>query len=99
MTPLDALIWDQPTVYGATTSWRREMDIPSAARNLGGAATCSTSTNDAHTRDLDADFAVTSKRDQCVITDAVTSVNDMPSGYQIRRSEANDHHHPPQAGA
>lgn len=68
-------------------------------RNLGGAATCSTSTNDAHTRDLDTDLTATTARDQYVITDAVTSTNDMPSGYVIRRSEANDHHHPPQAGA
>lgn len=89
MTPLDALIWDQPTVYGAMHG----------TRNLAAGTACSSWTNDAHTRDLDADFAVTSKRDQCVITDAVTSTNDMPSGYQIRRSEANDHHHPPQAGA
>ena len=99
MSAIDALIWDQPTEYGATTSWRREMDIPSAARNLAGGTDGSPCTNDAHTRDLDADLAVTSKRDQCVITDAVTSTNDIPSGYQIRRSEANDHHHPPQTGA
>ena len=89
MTPLDALIWDQPTVYGAMHG----------TRNLAVGDDRSAWTNDAHTRDLDADFTVTSKRDQCVITDAVTSTNDMPSGYQIRRSEANDHHHPPQAGA
>ena len=89
MSAIDALIWDQPTVYGAMYG----------TRNLAVSEGGSSWTNDAHTRDLDADFAVTSKRDQCVITDAVTSTNDMPSGYQIRRSEANDHHHPPQAGA
>ncbi|MBR7191919.1 hypothetical protein [Gordonia sp. SCSIO 19800] len=89
MTAIDALIWDQPTSYGSMNG----------ARDLISAAACSPSTNDAHTRDLDTDFTATTARDQCVITDALTCINDMPSGLIIRRSEANDHHHPPQTGA
>lgn len=89
MSAIDALIWDQPTVYGAMHG----------TRNLSGGPDGSSCRNDARTRDLDCDLAASRRCDQRVTTDVVTSTNDKPSGYVIRRSEANDHHHPPQAGA
>lgn len=73
-------------------------DANAVTRNLAGGTACSSWTNDARPRDLFGVITEKSARDQCVITDAVTSTNDIPSGYQIRRSEANDHHRPPQSG-
>ena len=55
--------------------------------------------NDAHARCLDEVAAASSECEQRVSADALTSTNDKPSGYVIRRSEANDHHHPPRVGA
>lgn len=65
-------------------------------RNLAVGAACSLHRNDACAREVEL---TNSARDQRVTTDALTSTNHSPSGYIIRRSEANDHHHPTQAGA
>lgn len=77
---------------GQTDGWALTLNL-AAGRD---APSCR---NDAHARDLVDVLAASDACDQRVTTDAVTSTNDMPSGYVIRRSEANDHHHPPRVGA